>query len=189
MAKEKNGIKVFSRYNSKSGLKELKSIAVFEKTKLSTIFSIFKDVDNCGQWTKDVKVSKVLSEISEVESYEYYQIFIPWPMFNRDIVYHIKYHQDPIDKALHLVATSKPEYIDVEKNVVRMKDSFGFWKFTPLANGDVQVENYLFADPIGLPAWAVNIFAVESPIKVISALKEFIKLPKHQNKSYAFIKE
>lgn len=190
LAKEKNGIKVFSRYNpTGNGLKELKTVTTFKNTKLSAIFSVFKDVDNCGQWTKDVIVSKVLLAVSEQENYEYYQVFVPWPMHNRDVVYHIKYYQDTVENALHLEAKCIPNYIPEEEKVVRIKESFATWKFTPLKNGDLQVENYLFADPIGLPAWAVNIFAIESPVKVMAALKEFVKLPKHQNKTYDFIVE
>lgn len=190
LAKQKDGVKVFSRYNEKNVLlKELKTIAVFPNTKLSTIFSVFNDVNNTTSWTQDLKVSKILKVVSEVENYEYYQIFIPWPLFNRDIIYNIKYHQDPKDNALHLVAVNVPEYLPENKNIIRIRDSFGFWKFTPVSNGSVLVENYLYGDPIGLPAWVVNVFAVESPLKVMMALREFVKLPKYQNKKYSFIKE
>lgn len=189
LAKIKNGIKVYSKFNSKTGIKELKSETVFKKTKLSTIFAIFKDVENCGKWTKDLKKSYIIKEISETEGYEYYQISVPWPIQNRDVVYLIKYTFDENEKSLIINATSSPNYIPKVSNVVRISDSVGKWKFTKLNDGNLKVENFLFADPVGFPAWLVNLLSVESPIKVITALNEFSKSPKYQNRFYSFIKE
>lgn len=189
LAKEKNGIKVYSKYNSKNGLKELKSIYIFENTKLSTFYSIFSDVENCKKWTKDVKYSKILKQVSETETYEYYQITVPWPFQNRDVVYNIKYSFDEKDKSLHLKAKANPTYVSEEDNVVRIEDSYASWKFTKLENGKVQVENHLFANPKGFPAWIVNIFAIESPVTMMKSLQNFVRLPQHQNRTFAFIKE
>ncbi len=189
LAKEKNGIKVFSKTNVNNGLKELKTEFIFKNTSISTFFSVFTDVENCGKWTKDLKYSKILKQLSETETIEYYQISVPWPFQNRDVIYNIKYSFDENDKSLHLKAKAIPTYIKEEKNVVRIEDSYASWKFTKLDNGNVKVENHLYANPKGFPAWIVNMFAVDSPFHLMTALQDFIRQPQHQNRAFAFIKE
>ena len=189
LSKEKRGIKVYTRDRGNRGLKELKSVAEFKNVSLHQIAAVLKDVENAGEWTKELKRSTTLKVINEQESYEYYEINIPWPIKNRDVIYHIKTFQDPKDKSLNVIATSVPKYIPEKDGVVRIIESAGAWKFIPKGNGIVEVHNYLYADPIGFPAWLVNMLAIESPIEVIEKFREMVKKPEYKNKHFNFIKE
>lgn len=189
LAKEKNGIKVYVRDAGTNGLKELRCTTEFKNVSLHNIIAVFKDVENSGQWTKELKRSVTLKTISDFESMEYYEIKAPWPIKNRDLIYNVKIHQDTKDKSIHIQAKSIPNYIPKKESIVRVIHSHGFWKFTPKPGGAIDVQYQLYADPVGFPAWLVNMLATDSPVDVVLSLKEFLKKPEYHNLKFSFIKE
>ncbi|GAA4310475.1 hypothetical protein GCM10023149_05170 [Mucilaginibacter gynuensis] len=60
---------------------------------------------------------------------------------------------------------------------------------TPLKNGQIKVEYSLHVDPGGaLPAWLVNMFATDGPMKIFRNLKLQLQKPAYKNADLAFIK-
>ncbi|MEO6631403.1 MAG: lipid-binding protein, partial [Mucilaginibacter sp.] len=58
-----------------------------------------------------------------------------------------------------------------------------------LGQNQVHVEYSIHVDPGGaLPAWLVNIFATDAPMKIFKSLKVQLTKPDNKNTVFAFVK-
>jgi len=187
-AKEKDGIKVFIRSYKGGKLKELKATTKI-KTSLAALNAVFKDVANCKNWMSDVGESALLKQMPDGSLYKYFIVNVPFPLKNRDAIYHEHSAQDPHDKSITFKAVSVPDFQPEKAGMVRMIESESLWKFTPKGNGEIEIIHQLYADPSGIPSWIVNMMMVDGPIGTISKLKKEVLKDQFKNKKYNYIQE
>ncbi len=174
LAKDKNGIQVYTRTAENSRFKEYKSITEINATP-ERLLEILLDVDNYTEWMANVKVAEIYEQQGENNFYIYSEVSVPWPFDNRDQITLSEVSREPSKGEIRIKITIIPDYKPEKKGVVRVPSGNGLWAFTPLDNGKTRVYHRFAGDPGGsIPAWVVNIFLVDSPYKTMIGLRERI---------------
>ena len=189
LKKEKDSIRVYSRQSSQSKFNEIK-VELAIKAKLSEIASLILDIDNYSKWSRSLKTSYILKQVSANDLYFYSEVNSPWPAKNRDIIVHLKILQDPVTKVMTIKAIGVPDYIPVKMNIVRIPFSEETWTVVPVEKNRIKIIYYMQIDPGGdAPAWMVNLFATKAPLETFKYLEMLVRQPKYQNAAVAFIKD
>jgi START domain-containing protein len=188
LKKEKDSIKVYSRNNSQSKFNELK-VELTIKATLSEIASLILDIDNYRKWSRNLKVSYVLKQVSDDELYFYTEVNSPWPANNRDLIVHLKIMQDPATKIMTIKAVGVPDFMPPKKDIVRVPFSDETWTVVPIDKSNIRITYYMQVDPGGnAPVWLVNLFAIKAPLESFKYLAMLVQQSKYQQSAVAFIK-
>jgi hypothetical protein len=175
LAKDKDGIKIYTRQMKGMKLKEFKAFTSMYTT-VENIIHVLLDIDNYDQWTVNVKNSRLLSIVSEDETYVYSVANTPWPFANRDIINHIHVYWSPTRDTATLVIDGVPDYLPEKKGIIRMPVSKGEWHIYQMTEEKVNIEYSYAVDPAGaIPAWVVNMFIVDGPYKTLLMMKDYIE--------------
>jgi len=186
---EDEGIKVYMSPVSDSKFKAIKVECELKAT-LSQVVKILLDIRACPEWLYHTKSCTLVKQVSPSELYYYSEINIPWPAQNRDFVAHLDVHQNPETKVVTVDGPAVPGFVPEKEGLVRVQSSKGLWIITPTKRGTVKVVYTLQVDPGGnIPAWLVNLFAAEGPMKSFKALKLQLKKPAYRNAQPVFIKD
>ena len=181
LAKEKNGVTVFTRDSDKTKIKEFRAVTYID-TDLSSLVAVFLDIPAMEEWVRDCKSSQLIAENSDGELLYYLEVKAPFPFDNRDLVQHLAVHQDPASQEVTIELQNRPNSVPRKDNIVRMQVADGFWKFKPLGNGKIHLRFQYQNDPGGgIPAWLVNSFIVDNPLATISRLKEQVNKPRYRD--------
>lgn len=170
LAKDAEGIKVYTREVDGWDVEEFKVISVFA-VKRYLVYNAIIDVVNYPNWYPDIIESEVCKKVSDTEFYCYSKLDIPWPSDDRDGECHIKVTHNKEQKTtlieMNVCAKYKPE----QDGYIRMTKGKGFWKLTSKGEGTVVHYQYL-SDPGGsIPSWLINMFIVDNPFNTMKALK------------------
>jgi len=186
---EKSGIKVYTSTVTDSKFKAIKVDCELKAT-LSEIVKVLLDIKNGPEWLYHTKSCVLVKQVAPDELYYYSEINIPWPVQNRDFVAHLKVHQNPETKVVTIDGPAVPGFVPVKNGIVRVQSSKSLWVITPLTKDRIRVVYTLQLDPGGnLPAWLVNLFAAEGPMKSFQGLLLQLKKPAYQKAELEFIKE
>ncbi|MEP6613640.1 MAG: START domain-containing protein [Mucilaginibacter sp.] len=188
LSTEKDGIKIYTSILPDSKIKAIKVEANFDTTP-SQLVAIVMDVNTAPDWVYHVKSAKLVKQVSPTELYYYSEVSLPWPVANRDFVAHLTVTRDPGTKVVTIDGPAVPGVVPIKKGIVRIDNSIGKWVITPLGQNQVHVEYSIHVDPGGaLPAWLVNIFATDAPMKIFKSLKVQLTKPDYKNTVFAFAK-
>ncbi|NQT25671.1 START domain-containing protein [candidate division KSB1 bacterium] len=188
LVKDKNGIKVFTREIAGSQLKEFKGITQI-KTSLESLIALYYDRASSPQWIFACEYSKVLKEISLTEKYIYAESWAPWPVSHRDIIIHSVLTQNPDTKEVLITEVGISDYIPENSDFVRVPEMKGYYKFTLLNDGAVEVIYQSHSNPGGrLPKFLVNVAVVDNPFDTLSKMKEIVQKDKYQQARFDFLK-
>jgi hypothetical protein len=186
---ENDGIKVYTSTVTNSKFKAIKVECELNAT-ASQLVKVLLDVKNCPEWLYHTKVCTLVKQVSPAELYYYSEISIPWPVQNRDFVAHLTVSQNPETKVITIDGPAVNGMVPVKDGIVRVRSSKGLWVITPAKKNLLKVVYTLQLDPGGnLPAWLVNLFAAEGPMKSFQGLKIQLKKPAYQNVELPFLKD
>jgi hypothetical protein len=103
-------------------------------------------------------------------------------------VAHLTVSQDPSTKVVTIDGPAVPGFVPPKKGVVRIDHSAGKWVITPIGPKQVHIEYSIHVDPGGdLPAWLINIFGTDAPMKIFKKLKTQVQKPVYENSVLAFV--
>ena len=117
-----NTIKLYSRKVAGSEFIQTKA-EVKITTHVSDLLAIFGDGSECLKWQERCYSSRIIQQISEQELYAYSVIDLPWPVSNRDFVFHSLVTVDPLTKTTKLTFSPaknmypKTKYIRATSNI------------------------------------------------------------------------
>ena len=189
LAKDKDGIKVYTRELTDSRIKEFRAESEVISS-LSAVVALMVDIESIPAWVEEAERSRLLDKISDQQLFYHLEINVPFPFDNRDMIQQLTIHQNKVSKALTFELKNYPEYIPSDENKVRMPKADGFWKFTPLGNGKLSIYFQYLNDPGGgIPAWLVNSFIVKSPFNSVTNLIKQVKLNQYSSKKISWIVE
>jgi hypothetical protein len=184
-----NGVAVYNREIPNTIIKELKAETQI-KTSLSSIIALLNDRETYPDWVYRCGKSMMIKKISDSEGMYYQTVVAPWPVDNRDFVVDVKVVQDSKTKVVKQFSTCMPNYISPIPDHVRITEFDALWTLTPLKNGLVKCEYQLLVNPGGnVPAWLVNLAAIDGPYETTVNLKERVMKEKYQKAKFSFIKE
>ena len=187
LSADKEGVKIYTSIVSDSKIKAVK-VECDLNTTPSQLVAVVMDINSATDWVYHVKSAKLIKQVSPSELYYYSEVSLPWPVANRDFVAHLVVTQDPASKVVTIDGPAVQGFVPVKKGVVRVDNSFGRWVITPVGSGQVHVQYTIHTDPGGtIPAWLVNIFATDAPLKIFEGLKVQLQKPAYKNTALAFV--
>lgn len=175
LAREKNGVKVYTRFIPGWSIKEFKAIVHIHAT-IPQIESVLRDAPNRCEWIYSAYSTKNVKVISNEEYYAYSAVDVPWPVSDRDNVIHWKYKKIS-DNEVQFDMKAVPTSIYPEQpGIVRVQRMQGFWHLLDLGNGSVEVTQQVVSEVGGsVPDWMVNSGIVESPYNTMYNLKRYVE--------------
>jgi hypothetical protein len=189
LAKEENGISVYTRESTTSSFSELKVTSTFETT-MSAIIALFKDIPNYTAWVYSCTVSRSVKTSTEGEDYYYSVTDAPWPVSNRDVVVHSKVTQDTGTWIVTSASTHANGLVDENEDMVRVPMLQSAWTLIPLKDGKVDITYHLSVDPGGLiPSWLANMTLAIGPYNTMLGLKREVADEKYRDARFHYIHE
>ena len=177
LKENKNGVKVYIRDVAGSDVEEFKGETT-AKTNLGSLLNIMDDFNNYPSWAYNCPYAERVKKVSVSEGYAYTVLKTPWPVTDRDLVTHYVITQNPTTKIVTLKIDAVSGYVP-DKGNVRMTYLKGFYQFTPLKNGTIQIVYQVHSDPGGsVPTSIINMFIVDAPYYSLLNLKNKVENPK-----------
>ncbi|MCD6596449.1 MAG: START domain-containing protein, partial [Bacteroidales bacterium] len=170
LRKEKDGIKVYTRNNSNSAIKEFKAITSINAD-IGQLVRIINDVENYPGWLANCESSRIYKKITETTRIDYMKTSVPWPLNDRDAVFEFIITKNTEE---HFEATmvSVPGAIPEKEDIVRIKKAKGKWIFKKSDKKMVDITYQFYGDPEGnIPAAIINLFIVSGPYKTLLNIK------------------
>lgn len=176
LAKDAEGIKVFTRSVPGSSADEFKGIAEIDAP-VEVIVEVFKDIPSFTQWYGFCKEIKLLKHDSENHRVMYFVLKTMGPVKDRDLVMEAF---DKFDKqaGTNTIAISalKEELVPIQDKYVRMTDLNATYSMNRLDQDRTHVVYTVKADPAGyIPAFISNIIQKDQPFLTLKGLREMVK--------------
>ncbi len=170
LAKEKSGVKVYTRIKEGQKLKELKAVATYNCTK-DNLYKTFIDIQNMYQWYDMVEKVELLKQISPTEGV--HKIFFDFPSLAGDRYSTIKASiKKEANGDLKVETRFYPIEHKPEADYVYVKNIESAWRISG-KDGQLAVEHTAFMDPSGsIPNWIINATLTDGPIKTLTNLRK-----------------
>jgi hypothetical protein len=176
LAKEDDGINVYTRPVPGSAANEFKGIADIDAP-IEVIHEVFKDIPSFTQWYGFCKEIKQLQQDSENHRVIYFVLKTTGPVKDRDMVVDTLDNFDRQAGRLTVVMTGvKEDIVPRQDKYVRMTDINGTYLITRTDPDKTHVIYTVKADPAGyIPAFISNILQKDQPFLTLKGLREMVK--------------
>lgn len=183
LAKNKNGIKVYTRNISGSNFKEFKGEMTVNTT-MSALIALIDDIDNYTNWVHNCIKAERLETVSRTEGVNYTAVTAPWPVSDRDLIIRYQMAQNRRTHEVRIQMTGIEDYIPKKRGFVRVPALSGQWLFSPAAAGQITITYQVHSETGGhVPASIANAFVVDSPYYTLKSMREEIKKNVYRNAS------
>jgi len=136
---------------------------------------IIYDVPRYVDWQANCTVAKVLKNVSDMEQYVYTRTWAPWPVADRDAIYHavVKVEFKPKFVVEIRFEAAKLASVPPVKGLVRMENTRGFFRLTELGPNKTHVDYHVDGDPGGmLPTWLAKMAVKKVPFDAIKGMRK-----------------
>ena len=174
---DKNNIKVWT-YQDQQNLVFLYKAETTYHAPIENAVSLILDIEHAVQWVPYMGSIKVLSRDDKKGEFTLYMVLdFPFPLKDRDLIVQgkmIKQANGQISIKNKAIQTGYP----LNPNYVRFTDYQGDWTFQKLANNQVKVSTYGYANPEGsIPLTFVNMFVQQQPYQMLQKMKAELAKP------------
>jgi hypothetical protein len=173
--KEQEGIKLFTRKEDGRSLKSFKGVMEITAS-MTKVSNLLGNVKNHDWWDENLREINVLTYEKD-KYFQYYLVYhVPWPFTDRDLCVEANVVTDPISGKRTITATPLSNVIPEKPGLIRIKKYWQKWTIQPMENGVIRLTLEGFVDPAGnIPSWLYNMVIVETPLKVMRKVKQFVK--------------
>jgi len=190
LVRSRDGISVYLRATSLSGIKECKGVAIMEGVTLSSLLAVLDDTGTYTQWMYNCYEAKLLKKVSLYERVTYLAQKFPSGLKDRDLVNRSVVSQDAATGAVTIRVTGEPDFIPPIQGRLRIQTLKGHWILRPLKSGSVEVEYLIHMDPGGnLFAWMVNLGLPDAPYQTLREMRKIIRRDKFRTKKFSEVNE
>jgi len=183
LAKQTNGVAIYSRLHPGSHLKEFKAIGEIEASS-ETVHKVIDDVEAYSSFMPYTAECRVIQRNSD--SILTYQRISPKIVGDRDYTLRIEQKSWPTDNGPAYLNRWNPanEHGPAEKaGVFRVKLCEGSWLLEPIAPDKTRATYFVFTDSgINVPAFLANTISETGIAKLFAAVRKQAKEPKYQLK-------
>ena len=184
---EKNGVKVYSLKAPGMDRIQIKGVVQARST-LSHVVRYNQDPTVCA--LSGCIESRVIERVDDQVQYNTFRYNFPYPYKPREYVVRAQFHQDPRTKEVFLVYAAAPDKLPPNSCCFRVTDMNNTWRFTPLENGVIEVEQVLnMSEGTFMPDWWVKREKLESMAARLSKLQDRWDKRKYQDEKFDFIIE
>jgi hypothetical protein len=142
------------------------------------VLAVLSDVSRHKEWMFRCAEARQLRKISEMEYIVYSRTDAPWPVSDRDAVFHSTVHPSLKDLTIDVrfEAVQSPLMGPV-KGVVRMTKLRGHYRLKALGENKTLMDYQADADPGGmLPGWLAKLATRRLPLDTIRSLRKRVKV-------------
>lgn len=175
LAKNKNGVKVYTRKIEGWGIKEYK-VNMTVKASLKKIVEALRDGPGRYEWLHNVMEVRILESTNSAVTV-YNKVDAPWPVADRDNItrFSFSYPSEKtvrVDMKLFKTHSKAPVY----NGIVRVERLKGYWLLKDKGNGYVEMMQQCAAEPGGsIPDWLANSAVVDTPYNSMYKLKQYLE--------------
>lgn len=174
LSKDKDGIHVYTGTSENTKYKSIRVKCEFAGS-ISRLRTILRDVPHHSDWVYKAKNVSLVKQPTPDEIIYYMETEVPWPVSNRDGVYHITMQADSLHHSFSAVVVSDAGYVPEKSGKVRVSSSKAVWTVTE-AGGKIKIDYTLEVDPAGsVPAWVVNMFVDKGPYETFRNLEKMLR--------------
>jgi hypothetical protein len=175
LAKEKDGIKVYTRNEAGKSLKSYKGTALIHAP-AEKIFTLIEDVNHTDWWDPNLSQIKVL-DYEKNRRTRYYLVYdSPWPVANRDLCVEVTVNIDPARTVFSACAVPLTGVVPEKEDKVRIRDYRQSWIITASGPNWSNVVLEGFVDPDGnIPDWISNLVVTEAPFGAIEGVRKRVE--------------
>jgi len=190
LAKDENGIKVWTLKTPGSCLKKVK-VDMKLKSKLADILNLLEGDIGCGDLgIKDWKIFDKTEGQSFFSAYYSYKLDMPFPIGTREFVLLIHRSQDPKTKVVEVNVLAAPGKTHPIKNCERVVHLNDIYYLTPIATGEVELEMISDMDIGGaMPYFLKNLAAADVWCKNMQTVRDLLMKEKYKNAKNKYIVE
>lgn len=173
LAKDKDGIQVYTQKLSGNPLKAYKSVMEVESS-LDHAVSTFQNISLHPQWVYNYKESRIVKRNSSTDYYLYFHIHSPWPVADRDMIVRLQFKQ--VGNSVVCTQSNAPDLLPLLGGRIRIPVMEANWRFTQKPNDKVEIMQEVKTAPGGtIPKWLANIAVVDAPFQSFSDLKKILE--------------
>ncbi len=185
---DKNGIKVWSRKAPGSTLTDIKAVRRVKNTPTVAIASFMSEA--CEDFMPGCVAGYDIEPWNPrtLTSTGLWVVIYPLKMTPREYLLRTQITQDPKNKAVLMHVTAHPDLVPRNKYCYRVPDVDNRWLFTPLGNGETEVEFTMHMDQ-GIPYLLMNLATPRVTYRLLEGLPAHFDKPKYQNAKLDYIKE
>ncbi|CAA6808631.1 MAG: Lipid-binding START domain-containing protein [uncultured Aureispira sp.] len=176
LAKDKNGVKVYTRKVDGWGIKEYK-VTMNIKTSPSKIIAALKDVPGRYKWAYNSIEIREIERPNREEVAIYNKVDAPWPVADRDNITRFKFsYPSATLTRVDMTVIKSHAKAPVYEGIVRIERLKGHWLIRDKGNGWTEITQQCVAEPGGsLPDWLANSAVVDNPYNSMYNLKQYIE--------------
>lgn len=173
LAKDEDGIKVYTLKAPGDSMLKLRTVMEGDYT-LTQLVSQHVDVGDtlpvCKEWIPGCVDFKRIIDFDPARGYDrdMWRVEMPGPFVDRELLISTMFHQDKQTKAVTLDVVSMPNSLPHTPGVVRLERMHNQWRYTPKANGKVEVvliQDVGFSEVGFLPYPLLNLTLVDESHK------------------------
>lgn len=136
---------------------------------LDTVLNAIMDHERYPKWYDNCQSSETLATLSPHEAVLRIVVKTPFPLANRDLINRATVARTA-ERAV-VTLRSEPDFVPEKKGLVRMTRADGFWLLEAVNEGTRVSQVYHADAKAKAPAWVVNRFIVDGPIRSLSNLR------------------
>lgn len=176
LAKDKNGVKVYTRKLDGWGIKEYK-VVMNIKTSPAKIVTALKDVPSRYEWAHNSIEIREIERPNNDNVAIYNKVDAPWPVADRDNITRFKFSYPSTNLTrVDMTVIKSHAKAPVYDGIVRIERLKGHWLIRDKGNGWTEVIQQCVAEPGGsLPDWLANSAVVDTPYNSMYNLKKYIE--------------
>jgi len=155
---DKEGIQVYTLKEPGSTLKDFKAVTRVKTTlNRAAAAMLSTETADCAEWAPSCRSEKEIQPWNpkEMTYVHLYRMNYPKPFMPREFLLKAKVSQNPANKALLVEFIALPDALPKNDCCFRLEELHNRWQFTPVGNGEVEVELRTDMDQ-GIPYFMIN---------------------------------
>lgn len=146
------------------------------KANVYNVLAVISDSTRYKEWMNRCEEAKLLKKISETEYIMYLRTDAPWPVWDRDAVYHSWVYADFQKGFFEIQFRAEKGWMNRRKGIIRMSKLRGYYRLQAKGESVTKIDYQVDADPEGsLPGWIARRATRSLPLKTIRQLEKQAK--------------
>ena len=169
-----DGVDVYLRAVAGTDTQAFKAVTTMQASK-QDIYAKIINVPSYIHWMADCYSATLIKQINDEEYIARFIIDSPWPVQDRDIVFH-RYREITATGDLLLKFDVESEHLAVDDEYVRVTKGHGYFLVQDTDQAGMSKVTYeMYVEPAGdLPSWLANAVVTDSPITTLTQLRKLV---------------
>ena len=181
LEKMSHGIKVYSRAVADSPIRAVRGVVKINAA-LDDALSLLQNIDARLSWDEMCVETYLVDTPAPGIEKIYLHHDLPWPVKDRDMILQTEWKIDTNTGVAHMYGKAVISGVSEYRDRVRVVNAENQWIITPLADGGLELQAVMHADPAGpIPAWVLNWLSVDAPITTLQKIKMILEQPASHN--------